>query len=118
VISAEIYPSMVDAKQLETRDFILVSAGAVCPAVVCLRHYIALHRGACSGAATSEAGEEAWPPSPKRSDWGDCQYRERRSARAKCVVISVVRVLCPCGEGDHLPFIDQGEGDLQACRTV
>jgi hypothetical protein len=25
---------------------------------------------------------------------------------------------CPCGEGDRLPFIDQGEGDLQACRTV
>jgi hypothetical protein len=24
----------------------------------------------------------------------------------------------PCGEGDHLPFIDQGEGELQACRTV
>jgi hypothetical protein len=23
-----------------------------------------------------------------------------------------------CGEGDHLPFIDQGEGDLQACRTI
>jgi hypothetical protein len=22
------------------------------------------------------------------------------------------------GEGDHLPFIDQGEGELQACRTV
>jgi hypothetical protein len=21
-------------------------------------------------------------------------------------------------EGDHLPFIDQGEGDLQACHTV
>jgi hypothetical protein len=24
----------------------------------------------------------------------------------------------PCGEGDHLPFIDQGEDDLQACRTI
>jgi hypothetical protein len=23
-----------------------------------------------------------------------------------------------CSEGGHLPFIDQGEGDLQACRTV
>jgi hypothetical protein len=49
---------MVGAKQLETRDFILVPAGAVRPAVACSRHYIALHRGACSGAATSEAGEE------------------------------------------------------------
>jgi hypothetical protein len=28
--------------------------------------------------------------------------------------------VCPplCDEGDHLPFIDHGEGDLQACRTV
>jgi hypothetical protein len=25
---------------------------------------------------------------------------------------------CPCDEGDRLPFIDQGEGDLQVCRTV
>jgi hypothetical protein len=108
---------MVGAKQLETRDFILVPAGAVRPAVVCSRHYIALHRGACSGAATSKAGEEAWPPSPKRSDWGDCQYRGSRSVRAMCVVISVVRLL-PLRRGDHLPFIDQGEGDLQACRTV
>jgi hypothetical protein len=24
----------------------------------------------------------------------------------------------PCGEGVHLPFIDQGEGELQACRTI
>jgi hypothetical protein len=24
----------------------------------------------------------------------------------------------PCGEGVHLPFIDQGGGELQACRTV
>jgi hypothetical protein len=24
----------------------------------------------------------------------------------------------PRGEGDRLPFIGQGEGDLQACRTI
>jgi hypothetical protein len=24
----------------------------------------------------------------------------------------------PCGGGNHLPFIGQGEGDLQACRTI
>jgi hypothetical protein len=30
------------------------------------------------------------------------------------------RVFCllPRGEGDHLPFIDQGEGDVQARRTI
>jgi hypothetical protein len=29
-------------------------------------------------------------------------------------------LLCrvPCGGGVHLPFIDQGEGELQACRTI
>jgi hypothetical protein len=84
---------MVGAKQLETRDFILVPAGVVRPAVVCSRHYIALHLGACSGVATSKAGEEAWPLSPKQSDWGDCQYHGRRSVRAMRVVISVVRLL-------------------------
>jgi hypothetical protein len=59
---------MVGAKQLRTLGFILVPAGAVRPVEVCSRHYIALHQGACSGAATSEAGEEAWPPSPKGND--------------------------------------------------
>jgi hypothetical protein len=24
----------------------------------------------------------------------------------------------PRGQGVHLPFIDQGEGELQACRTI
>jgi hypothetical protein len=47
--SAEIYPSMAGAKQLVTLIFILVLAGAVRPAVVCTRHYIASHRGACRG---------------------------------------------------------------------
>jgi hypothetical protein len=32
-------------------------------------------------------------------------------AGSMCVVLF-------CSKGDHLPFIDQGEGDLQACRTV
>jgi hypothetical protein len=33
--------------------------------------------------------------------------------RSACVLSHV-----PCGEGVHLPFIDQGGGELQACRTV
>jgi hypothetical protein len=33
-----------------------------------------------------------------------------------CVLFSIVS--SPCGEGVHLPFIDQGGGELQACRTV
>jgi hypothetical protein len=39
--------------------------------------------------------------------------------RSMCVMqfqVSVCR--CPCDEGDRLPFIDQGEGGLQVCRTI
>jgi hypothetical protein len=111
---------MVGAKQQETRDFILVPAGAVRPAVVCSRHYIALHRGACSGAATSEAGEEAWPPSPWRSDRSEFRCCGRIEERVHNAVLSV-RVLMsdvPRGEGVHLPFIGQGEGELQVRRTI
>jgi hypothetical protein len=31
-----------------------------------------------------------------------------------CCALSSV----PCGGGVHLPFIGQGEGELQACRTI
>jgi hypothetical protein len=47
--SAEIYLSMAGAKQLSDIGFILVPVRAVRPTVVCSRHYIALHRGACRG---------------------------------------------------------------------
>jgi hypothetical protein len=33
----------------------------------------------------------------------------------------LLRVLClpvPCGEGVRLPFIGQGEGELQICRII
>jgi hypothetical protein len=33
-------------------------------------------------------------------------------------VVPCVMSSSPRGEGDHLPFRDKGEGDLQACRTV
>jgi hypothetical protein len=37
-----------------------------------------------------------------------------------CVLFSTGCLMsrAPCGEGVHLPFIDQGEGKLQACRTI
>jgi hypothetical protein len=47
--SAEIYITMAGPKQLGDTRFILVPAGVVRPAAVCLRHCIALHRGACRG---------------------------------------------------------------------
>jgi DnaJ-class molecular chaperone len=40
---------MASAKQLVTLSFILVPAGAVCPAGVCSGHYIVVHCGACRG---------------------------------------------------------------------
>jgi hypothetical protein len=57
--SAEIYVSMAGAKQLGDNGFILVPAGAVRPAVVCSRHCIALHRGACRG-GYKRGGRGGW----------------------------------------------------------
>jgi hypothetical protein len=101
---------------LATNDtgFILVPVGAVRPAVVCLGHYIALHRGARRG------GLQAW--------------RERRlglqvpgvliEASANIVVeagsvsVIAIRRLVPCGWGTASPFIGQGGSSLHACRTI
>jgi hypothetical protein len=38
--------------------------------------------------------------------------------RVRDVLFDVRVCRCPCSKGVHLPFIDQGVGDLQACRTV
>jgi hypothetical protein len=37
-----------------------------------------------------------------------------------CVLCCVLSPIfpCPCGGGVHLPFIGQGEGELQACHTI
>jgi hypothetical protein len=109
---------MVGAKQLKTQDLSWFRPRAVRPTVVCSRHYIALHRSACSGAATSEAGEEAWPPSPWRSDRNEFRCCGRIGESACVVILDVRTFMSPCGEGVHLPFIGQGEGELQACRTI
>jgi hypothetical protein len=52
-----------------------------------------LHRGARRGVATSEAGEEAWPPSPRGLIEASANIvRKTESVR---VMLSVVRCLCP-----------------------
>jgi tRNA threonylcarbamoyladenosine modification (KEOPS) complex Cgi121 subunit len=62
---AEICLSMAGAEQSKDTWFILVPAGAVRPAAVCSGALYCLHCGARRGVATSEAGEKAWPPSPR-----------------------------------------------------
>jgi hypothetical protein len=47
--SCVVIMQMAGAKQLGDTMFILVPAGAVCPAGACSRHCIALHRGASRG---------------------------------------------------------------------
>jgi hypothetical protein len=64
-MSAEVYPSMVGVKQSETQGFILVPADGPYVQQWRAQGTILLSTGgACSGAATSKAGEEAWLPSP------------------------------------------------------
>jgi hypothetical protein len=40
--------------------------------------------------------------------------------RSVCVLFFIGCLVfhIPCGEGVHLPFIDQGGGELQACCTI
>jgi hypothetical protein len=73
-----------------------------------------LHRGARRGVATSEAGEEAWPPSPR----GLIEASANIVERAESVGVIAVRRPVPRGWGTAPPFISQGEGGLHACRTV
>jgi hypothetical protein len=65
-----------------------------------------LHRGACRGVATSEAGEEAWPPSPR----GLIEASANIVGKAESVWVTAVRrpVSVPCGWGSASPFIGQG----------
>jgi hypothetical protein len=88
---------MVDAKQLKTQDLSWFRLDVVRPAVVCSGHYIAQHRGACSGAAKSKAGEEAWPPSP----WWNDQNEFRCCGRIVRGAVWMSDVLCPAAGGSH-----------------
>jgi hypothetical protein len=60
---------MVDDKQQMTQGFILVPAerGAYVQQGRARGTILLGTGGACSGASTSKAGEEAWPPSPWES---------------------------------------------------
>jgi hypothetical protein len=45
-------------------------------------------------------------------NWGACVWC------VVCCLLFVVSCVVSCGGGVHLPFIGQGEGELQACRTI
>jgi hypothetical protein len=104
---------MAGAKKLVILGFILVPAGAVRPAGVCSRHYIALHRGACRGGLQAK-----WE---RRSG---LQVPEVLIEASANIVVKggSVRVRAPyrppCGRGTAPPFIGQGGGSLQACCTI
>jgi hypothetical protein len=103
---------MAGAKQLVTLGFILVPARgrtysrAVLEALYCVAPRC-LQRG-----ATSEAGEEAGPPGPEVL----IEASANIVVKAESVQVCAVRRLC--GWGTAPPFIGQGGGSLQACRTV
>jgi hypothetical protein len=98
---------MVDAKQLKTQDLSWFRPKAVHPAVVRSGHYIAQHRGACSGAATSKAGEEAWPASP----WWDDRNEFRCCGRiGEYVCVCVVS--CSLRRGSSPSFYRPRRGRI------
>jgi hypothetical protein len=72
--------------------------------------------GACSGAATSKAGEEAWLPSP----WcNGLMLWENWRASAWCRLSPTELSVSPCGRGGvRPPFIDQGGSESHARRAI
>jgi hypothetical protein len=95
-----------------TLDFILVPVGAVRPAVACSGHYIALHCGACRGGLQAWWERRPGLQVPEVSIEAS-QYRGEGGKRVCDCYPSF-----PYGWGVALPFIGQGESDLQACRTI
>jgi hypothetical protein len=97
-----------------TLVFILVPAGAVRPAVACSGHYIALHRGACRG------GLQEWRERRPGLQVPEVLIEASANivAKAESVRVIAIRPRVPCGWGIALPFIGQGESNLQVCRTI
>jgi hypothetical protein len=60
-----VISAVVGAKQLKTLGLSWFRPGPYVQQGRARGTILLLHRGACSGAVTSKAGEEAWPPSPK-----------------------------------------------------
>jgi hypothetical protein len=97
-----------------TLGFILVPTGAVRPAVACSGHYIVLHRGARRG------GLQAWRERRLGLLVPEVLIEESANivVKTKIVRVIAIRHRVPCGWGITLPFIGQGESNLQVCRTI
>jgi hypothetical protein len=104
--SAEIYPSMAGAKQLDDMGFILVPAEAVRPAVVCSGHYIVLHRGACRGVLQARRERRLVLQVPEVVIEASASIGVRGERRVSIPIVSVRR---PLRLGIAPPFIGQGD---------
>jgi hypothetical protein len=102
--SNERWDQPLDGPVLATKDtgFILVPAGAVRPAVVCSRNYIALHRG-----AARRGGLQAWrerrPGLQVAEVLIDACANIVAKAESVCVIAIHRRVLFPAAGGS--PFL-------------
>jgi hypothetical protein len=111
--SAEIYLSMVDARQHVDTSFILVPAMGRASSRGRSRRCIALHRSTCRGLATSVAREEERPPGL----WGliEAEFRYRgEGGKCASMPLSVV----PRGQGSALSIYRPRGGGLQSRRMV
>jgi hypothetical protein len=104
---------MAGAKQLVTLGFILVPAGAVRPAGACLGHYIVSHRSACRGGLQARRERRLGLQVP------EVLIEASANIMSKAESVRVSALCRPFrGQGTAPPFICQGGGSLQACRTV
>jgi hypothetical protein len=81
--------------------------------VVCSRHYIALHRGACRGELQARRERRQGPQVPEVLIEAKCQYRGQGGKRA-----SESCRRRPLRPGDCPSFYRPRRGSLQACCTV
>jgi hypothetical protein len=107
---------MVDAKQLKTQELSWFWPGAVRSAVVCSGHYIAQHRSAVVGQLQARRERRRGLQVPGEAA-EDVVGELKSVCMVSCGVFSFLSRV-PCDGGVHLPFIGQGEGELQACRTI
>jgi hypothetical protein len=116
-MSAEICLSMVGAKQLEMLGLSWFRPGP----------YVQQERARGTVLLRTGVPIEGWLQARRERKRGLQVPRDVIEANANIVGrterVRLTAIRCPMSpvprsEGDRLPFIGQGEGDLQACRTI